>query len=149
SSSRTAAWASPPRRSTACSSASSGCRRKPCAPRTGSVSGSRSCATSRARTAAACAPRATARARAAASSSRSPALWANARILLVEDEAPLARGLAFILEAEGYRVETTERGESALERLADPEGEEVDLVVLDVMLPGISGFDVVRRLRAA
>jgi len=74
---------------------------------------------------------------------------ANARILLVEDEEHLARGLAFNLEAEGYRVETTERGESALERLADPEGEEVDLVVLDVMLPGMSGFDVVRRLRAA
>jgi DNA-binding response OmpR family regulator len=74
---------------------------------------------------------------------------ANARILLVEDEEHLARGLAFNLEAEGYRVETTERGESALERLARPDAAEVDLVVLDVMLPGISGFDVVRRLRAA
>jgi DNA-binding response OmpR family regulator len=74
---------------------------------------------------------------------------ANARILLVEDEEHLARGLAFNLEAEGYRVETTERGESALERLANPDREEVDLVVLDVMLPGMSGFDVVRRLRAA
>jgi DNA-binding response OmpR family regulator len=74
---------------------------------------------------------------------------ANARILLVEDEEHLARGLAFNLEAEGYRVETTERGESALERLADPDREEIDLVVLDVMLPGMSGFDVVRRLRAA
>ena len=43
----------------------------------------------------------------------------NARILLVEDEEHLARGLAFNLEAEGYRVEVTERGEAALERLVD------------------------------
>jgi DNA-binding response OmpR family regulator len=74
---------------------------------------------------------------------------ANARILLVEDEEHLARGLAFNLEAEGYRVESTERGEAALERLAEPAGAPVDLVVLDVMLPGISGFEVVRRLREA
>jgi DNA-binding response OmpR family regulator len=72
----------------------------------------------------------------------------NARILLVEDEEHLARGLAFNLEAEGYRVEITERGEKALERLADPAPPPVDLVILDVMLPGVSGFDVVRTLRA-
>jgi DNA-binding response OmpR family regulator len=72
---------------------------------------------------------------------------AKARILLVEDEEHLARGLAFNLEAEGYRVESTERGEAALERLAEPTAAPVDLVVLDVMLPGISGFEVVRRLR--
>ena len=70
----------------------------------------------------------------------------EAQILIVEDEAHLARGLAFNLESEGFRVETFERGEEALERLrAD---EPVDLVVLDVMLPGISGFDVLERLRA-
>jgi DNA-binding response OmpR family regulator len=73
----------------------------------------------------------------------------NARILLVEDEEHLARGLAFNLEAEGYRVEILERGEAALARLADPAGAPIDLVVLDVMLPGLSGFEVVRRLRAA
>ena len=72
---------------------------------------------------------------------------AKARILLVEDEEHLARGLAFNLEAEGYRVESTERGEAALERLAEPASAPVDLVVLDVMLPGMSGFEVVRRLR--
>jgi len=72
----------------------------------------------------------------------------DARILLVEDEEHLARGLAFNLEAEGYKVEVTERGESALERLGDPAALPVDLVVLDVMLPGLSGFDVVRKLRA-
>jgi DNA-binding response OmpR family regulator len=72
----------------------------------------------------------------------------NARILLVEDEEHLARGLAFNLEAEGYRVETVERGEAALARLGDGDGDApIDLVILDVMLPGISGFDVVERLR--
>ncbi|HXZ85023.1 MAG TPA: response regulator, partial [Myxococcota bacterium] len=72
----------------------------------------------------------------------------RARILLVEDEEHLARGLAFNLEAEGYRVETMERGEAALARLADASAPPVDLVILDVMLPGISGFDVVEQLRA-
>src|SRR5262245_62164021 len=72
----------------------------------------------------------------------------DARILLVEDEEHLARGLAFNLEAEGYRVEVVERGEVALERLGDPAAVPVDLVVLDVMLPGLSGFDVVKQLRA-
>ena len=71
------------------------------------------------------------------------------RVLIVEDEEHLARGLAFNLEAEGYRVEVTERGEAALERLFDTSAPAVDLVLLDVMLPGISGFDVVSALRAA
>ncbi len=71
------------------------------------------------------------------------------RVLVVEDEEHLARGLAFNLEAEGYRVELTERGEAALTRLSDATAPPIDLVLLDVMLPGISGFDVVSRLRAA
>ncbi len=72
----------------------------------------------------------------------------EAQILLVEDEAHLARGLAFNLESEGFRVETFERGEEALERLRSDDAAPVDLVVLDIMLPGISGFDVLERLRA-
>ena len=74
---------------------------------------------------------------------------AKERVLIVEDEEHLARGLAFNLEAEGYRVELAERGEAALARLLDAGAPDVDLVLLDVMLPGISGFDVVSRLRAA
>ena len=70
------------------------------------------------------------------------------RILLLEDEAHLARGLSFNLEAEGYAVEHFERGEDALERLERETAPPVDLAVLDVMLPGISGFDVLRRLRS-
>ena len=71
------------------------------------------------------------------------------RVLIVEDEEHLARGLAFNLEAEGYRVEVVERGETALARLFETSAPAIDLVLLDVMLPGISGFDVVAQLRAA
>ncbi len=71
----------------------------------------------------------------------------DARILLVEDEEHLARGLSFNLEADGYQVEVFERGEPALERLQNQREPGVDLVILDVMLPGISGLDVLLRLR--
>ena len=71
----------------------------------------------------------------------------NPSILLVEDEEHLARGLRFNFEAEGYRVENFERGENALERLEAADAEPVDLVVLDVMLPGISGIEVLEQLR--
>lgn len=69
-------------------------------------------------------------------------------ILIVEDEQHLAEGLRFNLEAEGYRIEVTDTGEAALDRLSSA-GPPVDLVVLDVMLPGLSGFDVVAALREA
>ena len=69
------------------------------------------------------------------------------RILVVEDEEHLAEGLAFNLEAEGYVVEVEGDGAAAAERLtAEPP---LDLVVLDVMLPGMTGFDVARRTRAS
>lgn len=70
------------------------------------------------------------------------------RILIVEDEQHLARGLQFNLELEGYQAELVETGEAALERLDPAAGPAGDLVVLDVMLPGIDGFEVVQRLRA-
>jgi DNA-binding response OmpR family regulator len=70
------------------------------------------------------------------------------RILLVEDEAHLAEGLRFNLEAEGYSVQVSNNGEEALKRLLkDKEG--FDALVLDVMLPGKDGFTVARTLRAA
>lgn len=70
------------------------------------------------------------------------------RILVVEDEVHLADGLRFNLEAEGHSVETTERGEEALDRLLKAK-EPFDLVVLDVMLPGKNGFAVAQELRQA
>ena len=73
----------------------------------------------------------------------------DARILLVEDEQHLARGLSYNFAAQGYGVDVTERGEDALARLQDPEAEPVDLVVLDLALPGISGLEVLSRLREA
>jgi DNA-binding response OmpR family regulator len=70
------------------------------------------------------------------------------RILIVEDELHLAQGLQFNLELEGYQVELVETGEAALEKLAPQAESSHGLVVLDVMLPGIDGFEVVQQLRA-
>lgn len=71
-----------------------------------------------------------------------------ASILIVEDERHLADVLRFNLEAEGYSADVADSGERALERLLGA-SEHYDLVVLDVMLPGKSGFAVVSELRAA
>ena len=72
----------------------------------------------------------------------------QARILVVEDDEHIADGLRFNLEAEGYRVELAVDGREAAERLTNP-GEQFDLVILDLMLPEFSGFEVARRTRAA
>ena len=69
----------------------------------------------------------------------------GARILIVEDEEPLALLLRYNLEAEGYDVETVARGDEADIRLREAPP---DLAVLDWMLPGISGIELCRRLRA-
>jgi DNA-binding response OmpR family regulator len=69
-------------------------------------------------------------------------------VLVVEDEVHLADGLRFNLEAEGYSVGVVAEGESAVERLLKA-GEKYDAVVLDVMLPGMNGFEVVSALRKA
>jgi DNA-binding response OmpR family regulator len=78
------------------------------------------------------------------------------RILLVEDEEHLAAGIRFNFELDGYDVETIGDGLRAVERLAPaPEGPmwdagpAIDLVVLDVMLPGLDGFQIVERMREA
>src|SRR5262252_2233146 len=68
------------------------------------------------------------------------------RVLVVEDEAHLAKGLRFNLEAEGHTVEVVGDGESALELLLNRQ-EGFDAVVLDVMLPGMDGFAVAGELR--
>jgi len=70
------------------------------------------------------------------------------RVLVVEDEAHLAQGLRFNLQAEGYSAEVVGDGEAATERLLDKK-ENFDVIVLDIMLPGKDGFSVVAELRAA
>jgi two-component system, OmpR family, alkaline phosphatase synthesis response regulator PhoP len=68
------------------------------------------------------------------------------RMLVVEDEQHLAEGLRFNLEAEGYQVRVVETGEAALDVL---KAEAFDVVVLDVMLPGMDGFSVMGAMRHA
>ena len=67
------------------------------------------------------------------------------RILLAEDEAHLAKGIAYNLEKRGYEVLVAPRGDTALE-LGSAQG--FDLIILDVMMPGLDGFEVCRQLRA-
>ncbi len=71
-----------------------------------------------------------------------------ASILLVEDESHIAEGICFNLEAEGHEVEIAGDGRRAVERLTRDELR-VDLVILDLMLPEMSGFEVARRMRAS
>jgi len=70
------------------------------------------------------------------------------RVLVVEDEQHLAEGLRFNLEDEGYEVQVVETGEAALGLLLGGAAA-FDLIVLDLMLPRMSGFEVVSELRHA
>jgi DNA-binding response OmpR family regulator len=79
------------------------------------------------------------------------------RILIVEDEEHIADGIKFNLEQEDYEVEVVGDGRSAVELLTQSrsesqslsEGQPFDLVILDLMLPEMSGFEVARRTRAS
>ncbi|NLS93176.1 MAG: response regulator transcription factor [Planctomycetaceae bacterium] len=68
-------------------------------------------------------------------------------ILVIEDEAHLAAGIKYNLDAEGYRVTTVGDGPTALGFIRD-NPDSVDLVILDLMLPGMSGYAVCESLRA-
>ena len=70
---------------------------------------------------------------------------ARTRLLIVDDDAELVAMLREYLEPEGFAAESAENGQAALERLGRGG---IDFVVLDVMLPGLTGFEVLRRLRA-
>jgi DNA-binding response OmpR family regulator len=69
----------------------------------------------------------------------------SATILLVDDEESVQKLLTYPLEREGYRVIQARTGEEALERF---DGGEIDLIVLDLMLPKVDGLEVCRRVRA-
>ncbi len=69
----------------------------------------------------------------------------NAKILIVEDEEPIALLLQYNLEAEGFRVSLACRGDEAEVAISE---EPPDLIILDWMLPGLSGIELCRRLRA-
>ncbi len=67
------------------------------------------------------------------------------RILLVEDEPNIVVSLAFLFERAGFDVSTETNGQTALDKiLADPP----DVLILDVMLPGLDGLEVLRRIRS-
>lgn len=67
------------------------------------------------------------------------------RVLLIEDEPNIIEAISFILSRDGWTVHTHEDGTSAMEKvLALPP----DMIILDVMLPGRSGFDILRDLRS-
>src|ERR1700709_1565005 len=79
------------------------------------------------------------------SSDKGPVAGQPPHILVVEDEQALGTLLAYNLEAEGFSVERVERGDEAELRLNEMPP---DLVILDWMLPGVSGLEICRRLRA-
>jgi len=70
-------------------------------------------------------------------------------ILIVEDDLRLRESLVMVLGHEQYKILESETGETALELLAGSEGNAIDLIVLDVNLPGIDGMETCRQLRAA
>jgi len=69
----------------------------------------------------------------------------GAHVLLIEDEQNIIEAIRFLLSREGWRVDTHSNGADAVEVVKDLKP---DLVILDVMLPGRSGFDILEDLRA-
>jgi two-component system response regulator MprA len=69
------------------------------------------------------------------------------KILVVDDERAVRESLRRALELEGYHVDLAEDGEEALARLGGSEEDQADAVILDVLMPGIDGLEVCRRLR--
>ncbi|MFH8475876.1 response regulator [Streptomyces sp. NPDC018000] len=69
-------------------------------------------------------------------------------VLLIEDDVSVRDGMELVLRRHGYGVDTAATGEQALALLAGERGARVELAVLDLMLPGMDGFEVCRRIRA-
>ena len=66
------------------------------------------------------------------------------RVLLIEDEPNIIEAISFILSRDGWTVHTHEDGETAMDKVRT---QPPDLIILDVMLPGRSGFDILRDIR--
>ncbi|MBU1349319.1 response regulator, partial [Patescibacteria group bacterium] len=75
-----------------------------------------------------------------------PQVKRDAHILIVEDEADSARFFQALMESEGYRTEVCNSGEDALALMA--EGDDFDLVLLDMILPGIDGWSVLKHIKS-
>ncbi|MER6498479.1 response regulator transcription factor [Streptomyces sp. NPDC001455] len=69
-------------------------------------------------------------------------------VLLIEDDVSVRDGMELVLRRHGYGVDTAATGEEALALLAEEQGARVELAVVDLMLPGMDGFEVCRRIRA-
>jgi DNA-binding response OmpR family regulator len=67
------------------------------------------------------------------------------RVLLIEDEPNIIEAISFILSRDGWTVHTHEDGETAMQKIISMPP---DMIILDVMLPGRSGFDILRDLRS-
>ena len=68
-----------------------------------------------------------------------------ARILVIDDEPDACRLLQYLFEREGHDIVLATRGQEGLQKAME---ERIDLVILDVMMPGMDGYEVCRRLRA-
>ncbi|GGT37979.1 DNA-binding response regulator [Streptomyces atratus] len=77
-----------------------------------------------------------------------PIIGLMPHVLLIEDDASVRDGMELVLRRHGYGVDTAATGEQALALLAGERGARVELAVLDLMLPGMDGFEVCRRIRA-
>lgn len=66
------------------------------------------------------------------------------RVLLIEDEPNIIEAISFVLSRDGFTVHTHEDGETAMDKLRSSQP---DMIILDVMLPGRSGFDILRDIR--
>ena len=68
-------------------------------------------------------------------------------ILLVDDEPGIRKSLSTALKDEGYQVLRSDKGEKAIDLISGPDGEAVDLVLLDVWLPGLDGLKTLQELK--
>ncbi|MEU5400614.1 response regulator transcription factor [Streptomyces sp. NPDC005963] len=69
-------------------------------------------------------------------------------VLLIEDDASVRDGMELVLRRHGYGIDTAATGEEALALLDGPDGGRIELAVLDLMLPGMDGFEVCRHIRS-